>query len=207
MPISEVPLFVLAGGRATRLKHLSENLPKYLMPVDGGQVFADLHLKWAYEQGFRKVILSVGYLADQIVQYCGNGSKWGVSIEYVFDGPTLVGTGGATKKSLQFSFDYLAVTYGDTLLRLDCQDCLNKLLESNLMGCMTIYKNNVGGHVCNAELQGSIALYDKKNPHPSWKYIDYGFSIFKESSLSVFLRKCLLIWQSRCQSWQLKRDC
>ncbi len=46
------------------------------MPVKNNKTFADVHLEWARAQGFKKVILSVGYLGDLIEAHCGDGSQW-----------------------------------------------------------------------------------------------------------------------------------
>lgn len=191
-----IPLFILAGGRATRLKGLSESLPKYLMPVSDTETFADYHLRWAKKVGFSDIILSVGYLAEQVINYCGNGEKWGLNIKYVNDGNTPLGTGGATKSSLKYEYDYLALTYGDTLLNFDVQDCINKTIQSKALACMTVYKNEVPGHACNARLldthktnfsgHSDWIFYDKKNPHPEWQFIDYGFSVLKREFIQSF---------------------
>jgi NDP-sugar pyrophosphorylase family protein len=195
-----IPLFVLAGGRATRLGALSEQLPKYLMPVKNSSdlsngnpskesAFADIHLQWAYQQGFRDIILSVGYLAQQIVDYCGNGKKWGLNIQYVEDGATPLGTGGAVSKSLQFEYQYLAVTYGDTLLNFPVSECLERAVQNKVAACMTIYRNQVPGHICNVDLRGDWVYYNKKNPGQGWQYIDYGFSVLSRNFVEGFSKE------------------
>src|SRR4051812_21605901 len=97
LDVSQVPLLILAGGKATRLKHLSQNTPKYLMPV-GDRCFADIHLEWAAQQGFKDILLSLGHLSEQIQAHCGNGEKYGLTIKYLLDGDTPLGTGGALLK-------------------------------------------------------------------------------------------------------------
>ncbi len=180
------PILVLAGGRATRLKNLSADLPKYLMPVDENRNFADVHLNWLKSLGFKEVILSIGYLGEKIKEYCGDGAKWKLDIKYLNDGPSLIGTGGAVRKSLEFQFDELAVTYGDTLLNFDFKDFLEKLRSSAGEGAMTIYKSSLNGHTCNVNWESPYVTYDKANPSPDWKYIDYGFMVLKRSLIERF---------------------
>jgi len=215
-----IPLFILAGGRATRLGSLSESLPKYLMPVKSAGAkqpeevaFADIHLKWAYQQGFRNIILSVGYLAPQIIDYCESGERWGLNIQYVEDGDVPLGTGGAVSKSLQFEYEYLAVTYGDTLLNFPVRACLDRALQNKVEACMTIYRNEVPGHVCNVDLRGDWIYYNKKNPDHGWQYIDYGFSIMSRSFVESFSAErpldlaeplCALSEQGRLQGFLCK---
>ncbi len=181
-----VPLFVLAGGRATRLGPLADEIPKYLMPVKGSLSFADVHLEWAKAQGFQTIILSLGHLAEKVRAHCGSGEKWGLDIHYVYDGEKPLGTGGATKKSLQFNFEYLGVTYGDTILDFDVAECIRQTIETNAAGCMTVFENHLSGHVCNADLRQGHLVYDKKNPGSDWKFIDYGFSVLRRDTIQGF---------------------
>jgi len=180
------PILILAGGRATRLKNLSVDTPKYLMPVDAEHTFADVHLTWLASLGFKEIILSVGYLADSIKKYCLDGSKWKLNIQYLEDGPQLVGTGGAVRNSLTFKYQELCVTYGDTLLSFDLNNLLSQYRSSGCRGAMTIYKNTVVGHICNAQPDGSYVIYDKINPRPDWQYIDYGFMVLQRSLIESF---------------------
>ena len=89
-----VPLLILAGGKATRLQGLAKDTPKYLQPITANRCFADYHLEWARRQDFSKVILSVGHFGEKVEAYCGNGSKYGLEISYLYDGTTPLGTGG-----------------------------------------------------------------------------------------------------------------
>ncbi len=187
MNISDTPIFVLAGGRATRLKHLSQNLPKYLMPVDKNRCFADIHLDWIRQQGFKNVFLSIGYLGDQIMDYCKDGSRWGLNIKYFEDGTTPLGTGGAVRLSLKEKFDYLAITYGDTILSLDSSNLLKSIqTDSHALGLMTVYPCDVPGHVCNATMIDGKVIYNKLHTMPNWQHIDYGFLILKRACIESF---------------------
>ncbi len=184
------PILVLAGGRATRLKNLSIDTPKYLMPVGNDRVFADVHLDWLSKNGFKKVFLSIGYLADKIKEFCGTGERWNLEISYLEDGPTLRGTGGAIRNSLQFNYQELCITYGDTLLNFNTQDFIQKFRDfaenTNGLGAMTVYKNAVPGHICNIDWNPPFITYDKKNPSSRWQYIDYGFMILKRKLIEDF---------------------
>lgn len=185
---SEIPLLILAGGRATRLKHLSENTPKYLMPIDSRKCFADVHLEWVHSQGFKKVYLSIGYLGSQIKDYCQDGSRWGLQIKYLEDGDAPLGTGGAVALALSEKFEYLAVTYGDTVLELSFPELLQKIVSfPNANSLMTVYKCDIPGHQCNATfVDGQFIHYDKLNAQSGWKHIDYGFLILKRNCIEAF---------------------
>ena len=185
--LKNIPLLILAGGKATRLRHLAANTAKYLMPISENKTFADLHLKWAKDQGFDRVILSLGYLAEQVQNYCGDGSNFGLKISYISDGDKPAGTGGAVRLALKENFNILAVTYGDTILSLNAKNLTKSFSRAkNSEALMTIYENKVPGHVCNCDFDGQYVKYDKSSPMPEWRYIDYGFMLLKRTLLENF---------------------
>lgn len=71
----------MAGGRGTRIAELFPNIPKPLIPVDGVPIL-EREIRSLAAQGFDDIILTVGYLADKIINYFGDGSKFGVKIDY-----------------------------------------------------------------------------------------------------------------------------
>src|SRR5690348_12483313 len=85
------PVAVLAGGLSTRLRPLTENTPKALLSI-AGEPFLVHQLRLLQSQGFRKVVLCVGYLGDMIEAVVGDGSTLGMDVKYCFDGPALLGT-------------------------------------------------------------------------------------------------------------------
>jgi NDP-sugar pyrophosphorylase family protein len=180
------PILILAGGKATRLKGLAKSTPKYLMPVGHDKTFADLHLGWLSSVGFREIFISIGHLGDQIRKYCGTGENWNLEIKYLEDGPTLIGTGGAVRKSLHFEYDDLCVTYGDTLLNFSVIKFIEAYKSAQALSAMTVFLNETAGHVCNIGFDEKWITYNKINPDPQWTYIDYGFMILKRSFIEAF---------------------
>lgn len=187
--LKQVPLLILAGGKATRLKGLSAETPKYLMPLDERTTFADFHLNWAKDQGFTKVILSLGHLAEKIQAHVQNGSRYGLEVSYILDGDTPRGTGGALTQALAHPFETLAVTYGDTILELSSLRLVQLLESSGLQALMAVYENNVEDHRPNCDLKDSLVTYDKMNPAADWRFIDYGFMVLKRNVIESFPNK------------------
>jgi NDP-sugar pyrophosphorylase family protein len=179
-PAASVPLVILAGGLATRLKDLGEATPKYLMPIGDGRVFADYHLDWARNQGFVEVYLCIAHLGEQIRQYCGDGARYGIRISYVDEGSNPRGTGGALRllPVNQLTLG-IALTYGDTLLSVSSEKILSVALSHQAFALMTLFKNSVPGHVNNASFipgsEAPKAQYSKTQPQAGWEYIDYGY--------------------------------
>jgi NDP-sugar pyrophosphorylase family protein len=93
------PIAVLAGGLATRLRPLTEHVPKALLEVCG-EPFIAHQLRLFAREGIRDVKLLVGYRWEQIEAFAGDGSRFGVKIDYIVDGPRLLGTGGAIRRAL-----------------------------------------------------------------------------------------------------------
>jgi len=122
-PISEIPVAILAGGLATRLRPITEKIPKSLVPV-AGRPFLAHQLELLRSRGIRRAVLCVGYLGEMIQRDFGN-EKFGVKLDYSFDGEKLLGTGGAIKRALPKLGDEFFVLYGDSYLPVDMRPLLN----------------------------------------------------------------------------------
>ncbi len=109
------PVALLAGGLATRLRPLTEQLPKAMLDV-AGEPFIAHQLRLLRREGVTRVVICAGYLAEQIQAYVGDGSRFGLSASYKIDGPRLLGTGGALRAALDHLGDEFLVVYGDSWL-------------------------------------------------------------------------------------------
>ena len=111
----DLPVAILAGGLATRLRPLTEKVPKVLIPV-AGRPFLDHQLELLRAQGIRRVVLCLGHLGEMVEREFGDGTALGVSLDYSFDGPVLLGTGGAIRQALPKLGESFFVLYGDSYL-------------------------------------------------------------------------------------------
>jgi len=170
-------IVILAGGLATRLRPITEKIPKALIEINGIP-FIDYQLNYLKKQGITNVVLCTGYLAEQIVDYLGNGSRYGLKIVYSNDGEKLLGTGGAIKNAATFLDDDFFILYGDSFLPLEFSPIYKKFKLNKLPALMTILKDNNQWDQSNVIFDGKqINLYDKKNYSDQMNYIDYGLSI------------------------------
>ena len=110
-------LAVLAGGLAQRLRPRTETIPKAMLEV-AGEPFLVHQLRLLRREGIEKAVLCVGYLAEQIEAFAGDGAAFGVNLRYSRDGEKLMGTGGALKKALPLLDANFMVLYGDSPPRL-----------------------------------------------------------------------------------------
>src|SRR6187455_2302673 len=156
-----MPAVILAGGLATRLRPLTEKIPKALIEV-AGHPFLWHQIQLLKSKGIRHIVLSVGYLGEQIQTLYGDGSQLGVRLEYSFDGPVLLGTAGAIRNALILLPERFFVLYGDSYLTCDYRAVESSFRESDLPGLMTVYRNDGLFDSSNVEYDGSrILRYDK----------------------------------------------
>lgn len=172
------PVVILAGGLATRLRPITEEIPKALVEV-GGSPFIDHQLRLLYSHGIRRVIISAWYRGDMIREHVGDGSRFGMDVDYVFDGISPLGTGGAIRKALPFLFSSFFVLYGDSYLPCDYASIQAHFEAGGLPALMTIHHNLGKWDTSNVEMdEDRIVQYDKKNKNPRMDHIDYGLGVF-----------------------------
>jgi NDP-sugar pyrophosphorylase family protein len=188
MNVSDLPVAVLAGGLATRLRPVTEKTPKLLVEV-AGEPFFSHQIRLLKNAGITRLIVCVGFLGEKIVELYGDGSKFGLTIDYAFDGPKLLGTGGALIAALPKLGDAFYVLYGDSYLPIDYQAVGDFFLRSNRLGLMTVYENHERYDVSNVWFEdGEIKAYDKKNKVPQMHHIDYGLGVFRAAAFDGFPR-------------------
>lgn len=178
------PIVILAGGLASRLGSLSKITPKSLILIDE-EPFIAHQLRLLKAQGFKKVILCIGYLGDLIQSYVKDGKQFGLSVTYSEDGEQLLGTAGALYKALSLVTENFFVLYGDSYLMVDFKVIQKAFERQNKPALMTVFKNNNTGDISNIEFSGNdIIKYDKKNKTINMNYIDFGLSLFKKNVFS-----------------------
>ena len=175
----DIPVAILAGGLATRLRPITEKIPKSLVPI-ADKPFLAHQLELLHARGIRHAVLCLGYLGEMIQRDFGDGHAFGVRLDYSFDGPKLLGTGGAIKRALPLLGGEFFVLYGDSYLPVDYRAVAKFFQRSGKLGCMTVYRNEGKYDTSNVVFRdGEIAVYDKKNRPPGMQHIDYGLSLFK----------------------------
>ncbi|MGA2937185.1 MAG: sugar phosphate nucleotidyltransferase [Syntrophobacteraceae bacterium] len=177
-----LPVAILSGGLATRLRPLTGTIPKALVEVQG-EPFVSHQLRLLERRGIERVVICAGYLGEMIRDFVGNGDSFGVEVEFVFDGDRLLGTGGAIRKALPRLGDSFFVLYGDSYLTCDYAAVQASFRESAKLALMTVFFNNGQWDTSNVEfIDGKILDYDKKKLTPRMRYIDYGLGVFQASA-------------------------
>ena len=171
------PVAILAGGLATRLRPATENIPKALLRV-AGEPFLIHQLRLLHSQGFRRIVLCVGYLGETIQATIGDGQPLGLQVDYSFDGPTLLGTGGALKRAIPKLGEHFLVIYGDSYMPVDYAAVVEAFVLSEKPALMVVFANEGRWDPSNVWFEaGEIHRYDKKVRIPEMRHIDYGISV------------------------------
>ncbi len=172
------PVAILAGGLATRLGPLARDTPKSLVRV-AGEPFLKHQLALLRKQGIRRVVLCVGYLGEKIKSVFGDGAGFGIALEYSFDGPRLIGTGGAVRQAIRLLGDQFFVMYGDSYLPIDFEPVVSAFCESGKAALMTVFRNENRWDTSNVQFEnGRILEFSKGRPTAAMHHLDYGLSVF-----------------------------
>ena len=180
------PVAILAGGLATRLRPATDKIPKALLSV-AGEPFLVHQLRLLDSEGFRKIVLCVGHLGEIIQAKIGDGNQFDLQIDYSFDGPTLLGTGGALKRALPKLGERFLVIYGDSYMPVDYAAVVEAFALSGRRALMTVLENQGRWDASNVWFDaGEIRRYNKKMRTPEMRHIDYGISVLTAGIFAGF---------------------
>lgn len=174
-----LPVAILSGGLATRLRPITATIPKAMIELNG-EPFIAHQLRLLFSSGIKDVVLCVGYRGETIRDFVGNGSRYGLRVEFSFDGPTLLGTAGAIRRALPLLDRNFFVLYGDSYLPCDYSAICSTFLQSGKRGLMTVFLNEGKFDSSNVEYRnGLIVRYEKNFRNAEMRHIDYGLGAFQ----------------------------
>lgn len=178
------PVALLAGGLATRLRPITETIPKALVEI-AGRPFIAWQLDLLAREGVTDVIVCAGYLGQRIEEEVGAGAAHGLRVRYSFDGDRLLGTGGALRRALPLLDGPVFVLYGDSYLPISMTAVQGAYERSRQDALMTVFRNEGQWDRSNVEYDGSrIVRYDKRVQTPAMHHIDYGLGIVSRAVIA-----------------------
>ena len=181
-----LPVAILAGGLATRLRPMTEKIPKSLVEV-AGEPFIVRQLDYLSGQRVRNVVLCIGYLGEMIEAVVGDGSRFGLSVSYSMDGPVLLGTGGALRRAGPLLGEASFVLYGDSYLPVDFGEIEAEFWACGQPALMTVLYNDGRWDKSNVLfVDGKLTEYNKMAPRPEFHYIDYGLSVVRREIVDSY---------------------
>jgi NDP-sugar pyrophosphorylase family protein len=178
-------MLILAGGLGTRLRPLTERMPKCMVPADG-KPFLEHQLRLLASRGVRDIVLCLGYLGERVLEYFGNGHRFGVNLAYAWERDGLLGTAGAIRNAEALLAPEFFVAYGDSYLLLDYRAIMTRFRRSDALGMMVVYHNEdklVRSDVVMRD--GHVVAFDKTARLPGMVYVNEGLSVLRRRSLKL----------------------
>ena len=176
---------ILAGGRGTRLLEITKDIPKPMVPFHG-KPFLEYLLVYLKDQGISEFLILLGYLSETVIEYFGDGEKWGISITYdvtSVDNDTGRRIELATPK-IQEEF---LLCYCDNYCPLPLEQMAVQWRESGLDAQATIYTNFDGYTKSNLRVEDAkVTVYDKTRTTPNLQGVEIGFLFAKKTVLTHF---------------------
>jgi NDP-sugar pyrophosphorylase family protein len=173
---------ILAGGLGTRMRPMTESVPKALLPVLG-RPFADWQLELLAAQGVQRVVYCIGYHGEMLRDHVGDGSRFGLRVTWSDEGSRLLGTAGAIRLAVDRGAldDAFFVLYGDSYLPAPVAGAEEAWRGSGAPALMTVLRNEGRWDRSNCIFRdGRVVLYDKRRPPDrvgEMRWIDYGLSV------------------------------
>ena len=156
---------IIAGGQGTRIASVNSEIPKAMIPVCGKPII-ELEVELCKRYGFTDFLFIIGHMGGQISSFFGDGSKWGVNIDYYHETQPL-GTAGALGYLKEKLTEDFFVFYGDTIVDFDMDTMLKYHHEKNADATLFLHPNDhpYDSDIVQLDAEGKVLKFDNK-PHP-----------------------------------------
>ena len=182
---------ILAGGLGTRMRPITETIPKPMIAV-AGKPFLEWQLALLRSGGIANALLLVAYLGEQIEEYFGHGARTGGCVEYSYERSAL-GTGGALKNAEAKLRDWFVLVNGDTYLAIDYQKLMRDFVDADSRAMIVAYEkpamataavpaSGLPGNL-GVNSNGKVIAYRKREPE-GLHHIDAGVVVLKKEVLA-----------------------
>ena len=168
---------ILAGGRGTRLRPLTLTRPKPMVQIQG-KPFLEYQIEQLRQQGFKRVLLLLGYLPEVVRDYFGNGRRWGIKIEYSVSDVDDE-TGRRLKLAEPFLDSYFLLLYCDNYWPMAMNKMWQRYTAAGAPAMITVYSNKDGytRNSVRVEADGFVSIYDKTCSHPDLNGVEISYAI------------------------------
>jgi D-glycero-D-manno-heptose 1,7-bisphosphate phosphatase len=170
---------ILAGGRGSRLRPLTDTRPKPMIEILG-EPFLAYQIEQLRDQGFEKILLLLGYLPEVVQKYCGDGSRWGVKIEY-----SVTAVEDETARRLKLAQALLdpcfILLYCDNYWPMQIEKMWPRFLAAGVPAMITVYSNKdrYTRNSVRVEPSGWVSIYDKSSRHPGLNGVEISYAILR----------------------------
>lgn len=158
---------ILAGGKGTRLQPYTTLIPKPLVPIGGKYSIMEVIIKQLTRAGFTHITVAVNHLANLIMAYFGDGSKWGIQLDYSFEDKPM-GTIGPLGLIKNLPENFLVMN-GDVLCNLDYKHFFDNHVAQNVEVSVSSYKRivNIDFGTLQYDESGNLLTFAEK---PSYEF-------------------------------------
>jgi histidinol-phosphate phosphatase family protein len=171
---------ILAGGRGTRLGPLTLTRPKPMVEILG-KPFLEYQIEQLREQGFKRVLLLLGYLPEVVRDYFGDGRRWGIKIQYSVSAVDDE-TGRRLKLAEPFLDPYFLLLYCDNYWPMSMTRMWQRFVAAGAPAMITVYSNKHGytRNSVRVEADGFVSIYDKTCSHPGLNGVEISYAIISK---------------------------
>lgn len=176
---------ILAGGRGSRLRPLTDERPKPMIEFHG-KPFLEYLVEMLQTQGFERILMLLGYLPEVVQRHFGDGSRWGIGIEYsVTD--IANDTGRRIKLAAPLIDDCFLLLYCDNYWPMHMEKMWNRFLQADVPAMVTVYRNKDGYTKDSLQLdpEGYVAVYDKSRTRQGLQGVEISYAILKKSVVDM----------------------
>ncbi|MGC9611141.1 MAG: nucleotidyltransferase family protein [Minisyncoccia bacterium] len=188
--LSRYKVFILGAGLGTRLKPITDTVPKVMVPIYKNKTLLEHEILLLKNQGFTDFIINVHYLPEKIMNYFGDGKKFGVSIKYSDESEKLMETAGAIKKVGNFLSDDFIFIYGDELYFFDFKSLIDAHKKNNAFATIVLKRsdNPQAGDIAEIDPKTNRILKWHARPHDVHEFQD---NVYVNAGLYVISKKIL----------------
>jgi D-glycero-D-manno-heptose 1,7-bisphosphate phosphatase len=176
---------ILAGGRGSRLRPLTDTRPKPMVEILG-KPFLAYQIEQLRDQGFNKILLLLGYLPEVVQDYFADGSRFGVKIEY-----SISAVDDETARRLKIAAALIdpcfLLLYCDNYWPMEMESMWPRFLASGAPAMITVYTNRDGytRNSVRVDSDGYVAVYDKTGASPGLQGVEISYALIDKSVLKM----------------------
>jgi histidinol-phosphate phosphatase family protein len=176
---------ILAGGRGTRLKPLTDTRPKPMVEIHG-KPFLTYQIEQLRDHGFEKILLLLGYLPGVVQNYFGDGRRWGITIEY-----SVSGVDDETARRIKLAESlldpYFLLLYCDNYWPMQIEKMWSRFVASDAPAMITVYtnKDSYTRNSVRVDSDGYVAVYDKTCASPGLQGVEISYALIDKSVVEL----------------------
>ena len=176
---------VLAGGRGLRLRPLTDKVPKPMISFHG-RPFLEYLLGLLRGEGFERVLILLGYMAEAVQKHFGDGGRFGLEVAYSVS-PEEDETGSRILRAASRLDPRFLLLYCDNYWPMRMGEMWSRFLETRVPAMLTVYGNRDGYTKNNVRVDedGYIASYDKSRAEPGLNGVEIGYGILSREVLDI----------------------